>query len=121
MFDVFGPERDIPAPDVNTDEQIMGWIMDTYSMHCRHTENAIVTGKPADLGGSVGRREATGRGVRIVAEAAMEQVGLKPEGTTIAIQGFGNVGSVAAAEFVEIEQSYRNKRCYWCILQQKWN
>ncbi|MCA9732245.1 MAG: Glu/Leu/Phe/Val dehydrogenase [Deferribacteres bacterium] len=102
LFDVFGPERDIPAPDVNTDEQIMGWIMDTYSMHCRHTENAIVTGKPADLGGSVGRREATGRGVRIVAEAAMEQVGLKPEGTTIAIQGFGNVGSVAAAEFVEI-------------------
>ncbi len=102
LLDVFGPERDIPAPDVNTDEQIMGWIMDTYSMHIRHTESAVVTGKPGNLGGSAGRRKATGRGVRIVSEAAMEQIGLQPEGAKISIQGFGNVGAVAAEEFSEI-------------------
>ena len=77
----------------------MGWIMDTYSMHTRHTENAVVTGKPGNLGGSAGRRAATGRGVRIVTEAAMEQLGLNPEGVKIVVQGFGNVGAVAATEF----------------------
>lgn len=102
LADFFGPERDIPAPDVNTNEQIMGWIMDTYSMHRRHTVTAVVTGKPTFLGGSLGRVEATGRGVRIVAAAAMEKYGMKPENTKIAVQGFGNVGSIASSEFTEI-------------------
>jgi glutamate dehydrogenase (NAD(P)+) len=102
LADFFGPERDIPAPDVTTNEQIMGWIMDTYSMHRRHTVTAVVTGKPTFLGGSLGRVEATGRGVRIVTEAAMAKYGMKPSETRIAIQGFGNVGSVAATEFSEI-------------------
>ncbi len=102
LLDILGPERDIPAPDVNTNEQIMGWIMDTYSMHVRHTETAVVTGKPRFLGGSMGRVEATGRGVRIVAEAAMEKLGMRPEDTTVVVQGFGNVGSTAAREFAEL-------------------
>ena len=102
LLDVFGPERDIPAPDVNTNEQIMGWIMDTYSMHVRHTETAVVTGKPAYLGGSLGRVEATGRGVRIVTEAAMHKFDMQPKKTRIVIQGFGNVGSVAAKEFSDL-------------------
>ena len=102
LLDILGPERDIPAPDVNTNEQIMGWIMDTYSMHVRHTETAVVTGKPRFLGGSMGRVEATGRGVRIVAEAAMEKFNMKPEDTRVVVQGFGNVGSIAAKEFSEL-------------------
>ena len=102
LADFFGPERDIPAPDVNTNEQIMGWIMDTYSMHHRRTVTAVVTGKPTFLGGSLGRDEATGRGVRVVAAAAMERHGMKPEETSIVIQGFGNVGSIAAQEFIDI-------------------
>lgn len=102
LQDVFGPERDIPAPDVNTNSQVMGWIMDTYSMQKRKTVTAVVTGKPTFLGGSAGRVEATGRGVRIVAEAAMELHKMKPEETEIVIQGFGNVGSVAAQEFTEL-------------------
>ncbi|RMD94139.1 MAG: Glu/Leu/Phe/Val dehydrogenase, partial [Calditrichaeota bacterium] len=102
LLDILGPERDIPAPDVNTNAQIMGWIMDTYSMHMRHTETAVVTGKPPYLGGSLGRIEATGRGVRIVAEAAMQKYGLAPEDTRVVIQGFGNVGSTAALEFEQL-------------------
>ncbi|MDQ7065305.1 MAG: Glu/Leu/Phe/Val dehydrogenase [candidate division KSB1 bacterium] len=102
LLDILGPERDIPAPDVNTNEQIMGWIMDTYSMHVRHTETAVVTGKPRFLGGSMGRVEATGRGVRIVAEAAMEKFNMEPEDTRVVVQGFGNVGSIAAKEFAEL-------------------
>ncbi len=102
LLDILGPERDIPAPDVNTNEQIMGWIMDTYSMHVRHTETAVVTGKPRFLGGSMGRVEATGRGVRIVAQAAMEKFEMKPEDTRVVVQGFGNVGSIAAKEFAEM-------------------
>ncbi len=102
LLDIFGPERDIPAPDVNTDEQIMGWIMDTYSMHIRHTETAVVTGKPTFLGGSAGRREATGRGVRIVGEAALTKYGFNPKQASVVIQGFGNVGAVAAQEFTDI-------------------
>ena len=96
MIDVFGPDRDVPAPDMNTNEQTMAWILDTYSMHSRRTENAVVTGKPVGLGGSIGRREATGRGVMTVAMGALAKLGLKPENTTAAVQGFGNVGSVAA-------------------------
>jgi glutamate dehydrogenase (NAD(P)+) len=101
MIDVFGPERDIPAPDMNTNEQIMAWIVDTYSMHARRTENAVVTGKPILLGGSLGRKEATGRGVMTVTLAAMDRLGLRPSRCTVAVQGFGNVGSVAAKLLAE--------------------
>ncbi len=96
LMDVLGPDRDVPAPDVNTDEKIMAWIMDTYSMHARHTVTGCVTGKPLDLGGSVGRREATGRGCKIVCDRAISRFGMKRENTRVIIQGFGNVGSMAA-------------------------
>lgn len=96
LMDVLGPDRDVPAPDVNTDERIMAWIMDTYSMHARHTVTACVTGKPLDLGGSVGRREATGRGCKIVCDRAISRFGMQRENTRVIIQGFGNVGSMAA-------------------------
>ena len=96
LVEVLGPERDIPAPDLNTNEQTMAWIMDTYSMHSRRTETAVVTGKPLILGGSLGRREATGRGCMIVTLSAMEKVGLRPKETTVVVQGFGNVGAVTA-------------------------
>lgn len=96
LIDVFGPDRDIPAPDMNTNDQIMAWIVDTYSMHARRTEHAVVTGKPIMLGGSVGRKEATGRGVMTVTLAAMERLRLRPSQCKVAVQGFGNVGAVAA-------------------------
>lgn len=96
LIDVFGPDRDIPAPDMNTNEQTMAWILDTYSMHARRTENAVVTGKPVSLGGSLGRREATGRGVMTVAMRALGRLGMSPSSCRVAVQGFGNVGSVAA-------------------------
>jgi glutamate dehydrogenase (NAD(P)+) len=96
LIDVFGPDKDIPAPDMNTNEQIMAWILDTYSMHAKRTETAVVTGKPILLGGSRGRREATGRGVMTVTLAAMERLGMRPAQCSVAIQGFGNVGSIAA-------------------------
>lgn len=96
LMDVFGPERDIPAPDMNTNAQIMAWILDTYSMHAKRTSNAVVTGKPLLLGGSHGRREATGRGVMTVALAAMDRIGMRASQSSVAVQGFGNVGSVAA-------------------------
>ena len=96
LLDIFGPDRDIPAPDMNTNEQTMAWIMDTYSMHMKRTEKAVVTGKPLILGGSLGRREATGRGVMFVTLCAMEKIGLKPKQSTVVVQGFGNVGSISA-------------------------
>ncbi|WP_138430583.1 Glu/Leu/Phe/Val family dehydrogenase [Fodinibius saliphilus] len=96
MLEVFGPDRDIPAPDMNTDEQVMAWIMDTYSMNAHKTETAVVTGKPILLGGSYGRKEATGRGVVTVTLAALNKVGLLPNKCSVAVQGFGNVGSVSA-------------------------
>src|ERR1700746_2293271 len=96
IVDAIGPEKDVPAPDVNTNEQTMAWIMDTYSMHVGHTETAVVTGKPLELGGSLGRREATGRGVMIAAREAAKHAGLDIQGASVAIQGFGNVGSVSA-------------------------
>jgi glutamate dehydrogenase (NAD(P)+) len=96
ILDYIGPERDVPAPDMNTDEQTMAWIMDTYSMHVRHTVTASVTGKPLDLGGSRGRREATGRGCMIVTDQALKRFGRQREQTRVIIQGFGNVGSQAA-------------------------
>jgi glutamate dehydrogenase (NAD(P)+) len=91
-----GPDSDVPAPDVNTNERVMAWIMDTYSMHVRHTVTAVVTGKPVEMGGSLGRREATGRGCMIVTKEALGHLGMPVNGATIAVQGFGNVGSVAA-------------------------
>ena len=96
IISFIGPQIDIPAPDVGTNEQTMAWMMDTYSIHTGHTVPAVVTGKPVNLGGSLGRREATGRGVAFLVGRAMDAIKLKPEGTTAVVQGFGNVGSVAA-------------------------
>ncbi|HET7565796.1 MAG TPA: Glu/Leu/Phe/Val dehydrogenase [Gemmatimonadaceae bacterium] len=96
IMNTLGPDSDVPAPDVNTNERVMAWVMDTYSMHVRHTVNAVVTGKPIEMGGSLGRKEATGRGCMMVTRAALKHLGLKVEGTTVAVQGFGNVGSTAA-------------------------
>src|SRR5882762_10148751 len=96
IVDAIGPEKDVPAPDVNTNDQIMAWIMDTYSMHVGHTATAVVTGKPIEMGGSLGRREAPGRGVMIVTRAAAKHLGLDIQQATVAVQGFGNVGSVSA-------------------------
>ncbi len=96
LMDFIGPERDVPAPDVNTNEQVMAWIMDTYSMHMRQTVPSVVTGKPLDLGGSRGRREATGRGCMIVCDQASKKLGLQRDQTRVIVQGFGNVGSHAA-------------------------
>jgi len=96
LSDLFGPESDVPAPDVNTNEQVMAWIVDTYSMHERRTEYAVVTGKPLEVGGSAGRREATGRGVLFCVREACRHLGMPLKGARIAVQGFGNVGSVSA-------------------------
>jgi len=96
LIETLGPESDIPAPDVNTNERVMAWIMDTYSMHKRHAVTGVVTGKPVEMGGSLGRREATGRGCVIVTKEALRHLGLPLRGTKVAVQGFGNVGSVAA-------------------------
>jgi glutamate dehydrogenase (NAD(P)+) len=96
LSDWLGPERDVPAPDVGTNEQTMAWVMDTYSMHARQATTAVVTGKPVELGGSRGRREATGRGVMICVDKAMTKFGIKKEATRVIVQGFGNVGSLAA-------------------------
>ncbi len=96
LVEFIGPEKDVPAPDVNTNEQVMAWMMDTYSMHMRQTVTAVVTGKPINIGGSRGRREATGRGVLIVCEEAIKKLGFDRERTRVIVQGFGNVGSNAA-------------------------
>lgn len=101
LLDLIGPDKDIPAPDMNTNEQVMAWIMDTYSMHMRRTEPGVVTGKPLVLGGSLGRREATGRGCMLVTMAALEKLGMKPQQTTVVVQGFGNVGSTSALLLAE--------------------
>jgi glutamate dehydrogenase (NAD(P)+) len=102
IIDAIGPEKDVPAPDVNTNDQVMAWVMDTYSMHVGHTETAVVTGKPVELGGSLGRREATGRGVTIATREAARHAGIDIKGATVAVQGFGNVGSVSAELLAEI-------------------
>jgi len=96
LIEFIGPEKDVPAPDVNTNEQVMAWMMDTYSMHMRQTVTAVVTGKPINIGGSRGRREATGRGVMIVCDEAIKKLGLSRAGSRVIVQGFGNVGSNAA-------------------------
>ncbi len=96
LIDFIGPEKDVPAPDMNTNEQTMAWIMDTFSMHARHTVNAVVTGKPIALGGSEGRREATGRGVMFVVNEAIKRFKLTPKKTSVVVQGSGNVGGLGA-------------------------
>jgi glutamate dehydrogenase (NAD(P)+) len=101
LVEFIGPEKDVPAPDVNTNEQIMAWMMDTYSMHMRQTVTAVVTGKPINIGGSRGRREATGRGIMIVCDEAIRKLGLNRDTTRVVIQGFGNVGSNAARLMAE--------------------
>jgi glutamate dehydrogenase (NAD(P)+) len=96
IIDAIGPEKDVPAPDVNTNEQVMAWFMDTYAMHVGVASTAVVTGKPVEMGGSLGRREATGRGVMIITRESAKHLGFSLTGAKIAVQGFGNVGSVAA-------------------------
>ncbi len=102
ISEFIGPERDVPAPDVNTNEQTMAWIMDTYSMHRRHTVTAVVTGKPMDLGGSLGRPEATGRGCMFVTLEALKRIGLAPQDSRVIIQGLGNVGGMAAKLMAQV-------------------
>jgi glutamate dehydrogenase (NAD(P)+) len=101
LVEVVGPDKDVPAPDVNTTPQVMAWFMDTYSMHVRQNVPGVVTGKPLEIGGSRGRVEATGRGVTICALDEMHQMGLLPEQTRVVVQGFGNVGLYAAKLFEE--------------------
>jgi glutamate dehydrogenase (NAD(P)+) len=101
LIEFLGPEKDVPAPDMNTNEQTMAWIMDTYSMHMRQTVTSVVTGKPISLGGSAGRREATGRGIRVVCREALRHLNMPIEGCRIIVQGFGNVGSNAAHLLME--------------------
>jgi glutamate dehydrogenase (NAD(P)+) len=96
LIDFIGPDKDVPAPDMNTNEQTMAWIMDTYSMHARHTVTGVVTGKPVALGGSLGRREATGRGVLFCINEAIKRFKLTPEQTSVVVQGSGNVGGIGA-------------------------
>ncbi len=102
IVDAIGPEKDVPAPDVNTNDQIMAWVMDTYSMHVGHTTTSVVTGKPVELGGSLGRREATGRGVMIATRESAKHLGFDINGATIAVQGFGNVGGIGAQQLAQI-------------------
>jgi len=101
IIDAIGPEKDVPAPDVNTNDQVMAWVMDTYSMHVGHTSTAVVTGKPLELGGSLGRREATGRGVMIATRESAKHLGFDLKGTSIAVQGYGNVGGISAELLAE--------------------
>ena len=96
LMEFIGPEKDVPAPDMGTNEQTMAWIMDTYSMHMRQTVTSVVTGKPVNIGGSRGRREATGRGIAVVCDEALKHLGMPVEGCRVIVQGFGNVGSNAA-------------------------
>ena len=96
IIQTLGPDSDVPAPDVNTNERVMAWVMDTYSMHVGHTTTSVVTGKPIEMGGSQGRREATGRGCMLVTKEALAHLGINIRGATVAVQGFGNVGSVSA-------------------------
>src|SRR5438270_1480493 len=96
IINTLGPDSDVPAPDVNTNERVMAWVMDTYSMRVVHTVTAAVNGKPIEVARALGRREATGRGCMIVTKEALKHLGVQIQGTTVAVQGFGNVGSVAA-------------------------
>lgn len=99
---LIGPDSDIPAPDVNTNAQTMAWIMDTYSMTKGYSVPAVVTGKPVEIGGSLGRREATGRGVMFITREALKHLGMPVEGTRVVVQGFGNVGAIGAQLLEEL-------------------
>lgn len=101
LIEFLGPEKDVPAPDMGTNEQTMAWIMDTYSMHMRQTITSVVTGKPVNIGGSRGRREATGRGISVVCDEALKHLNLPVAGCRVILQGFGNVGSNAAKLLAE--------------------
>jgi glutamate dehydrogenase (NAD(P)+) len=101
IISTLGPDSDVPAPDVNTNERVMAWLMDTYSMHVGHTVNAVTTGKPVEMGGSLGRREATGRGVMFTALEALAHLKMPVQGASVAVQGFGNVGSIGALLLAE--------------------
>jgi len=101
IIDFIGPEKDVPAPDVNTNAQTMAWIMDTYSMHVGHTVTSVVTGKPLNIGGSRGRVEATGHGVQVICDESLRYLKMPIEGCRVVIQGFGNVGSNAARLLME--------------------
>jgi glutamate dehydrogenase (NAD(P)+) len=101
IIDFIGPEKDVPAPDMNTNDQTMAWIMDTYSMHQGHTVTSVVTGKPLNIGGSRGRTEATGRGVQVICDESMRYMKMNIDGCRVVIQGFGNVGSNAARLLME--------------------
>ena len=101
LIEFIGPEKDVLAPDMNTNEQVMAWIMDTYSMHMRQTVTSVVTGKPLNIGGSRGRREATGRGIRVVCDEALRYLNMQREGCRVIVQGFGNVGSNASKLMME--------------------
>jgi len=101
IIDFIGPEKDVPAPDMNTNDQTMAWIMDTYSMHMGHTVTSVVTGKPLNIGGSRGRLEATGRGVQAICDESVRYLKMPIEGCRVVIQGFGNVGSNAARLLME--------------------
>jgi glutamate dehydrogenase (NAD(P)+) len=101
IIDLIGPEKDVPAPDMNTNEQTMAWMMDTYSMHMGHTVTSVVTGKPLNLGGSRGRTEATGHGVRVICDESLKYLQMPIEGCRVVVQGFGNVGSNAARLLME--------------------
>src|SRR5579862_6357818 len=105
LIEFIGPEKDVPAPDVNTNEQTMAWMMDTYSMHMRQTVTAVVTGKPINIGVFLSDPEATGRGIMIVCDEAVKKLGLSPESTRVIVQGFGNVGSNAA--FLMAQAGYK--------------
>jgi glutamate dehydrogenase (NAD(P)+) len=105
IIDFIGPEKDVPAPDMNTNEQTMAWIMDTYSMHKGHTVTSVVTGKPLNIGGSRGRVEATGRGVQVICGESLRYLQMPIDGCRVVIQGFGNVGSNAA--LLMMEQGYK--------------
>ena len=119
MIPFVGPHTDIMGPDMGTNEQIMAWFMDTYSVYMGYAVNEIVTGKPVAIGGTEGRREATGRGVVYLVERAMNMLKMDPEKCTAIVQGFGNVGSVAAlvARLQERRQSRRDQRSYRSDLQ----
>jgi glutamate dehydrogenase (NAD(P)+) len=101
IIDFIGPEKDVPAPDVNTNAQTMAWIMDTYSMHVGHTVTSVVTGKPLNIGGSRGRVEATGHGVQVICDESLRYLKMPIEGCRVVVQGFGNVGSNAARLLME--------------------
>src|ERR1700723_3567667 len=105
IIDFIGPEKDVPAPDVNTNEQTMAWIMDTYSMHVGHTVTSVVTGKPLNIGGSRGRVEATGRGVMVMCDESLRYLNMQLDGCRVIVQGFGNVGSNAAR--LSLEHGYK--------------